>query len=133
MNRVVIGLISAVLLTACGASKPVDTGEVEQITLFEKDAKDVVIPSGFGSSRIQSWRVVDDSTMIIKALGHGELVATFTMPCRGIRYADTLGFATMGPFELDRTTRVILPDGTRCHFRELKPLIKLEDSPADDQ
>src|SRR5690606_19655341 len=77
--------------------------------------------------RVKNWRVVDDSTMVIDTVGHGELVATFMTPCRGIRYAEALGFATMGPFEIDKTTKVVLPDGRRCHFKELKPLLKLEE------
>lgn len=131
MNKLALCLLS-LLVAGCGAHKSRVAAEAEQVTLFEKDANDVVIPSGFGSSRIQSWRVVDDSTMIIEAFGHGELVATFSMPCRGIRSADTLGFATIGPFELDRTTKVILPDGSRCYFKGLKPLVKLEESEGDD-
>ena len=133
MNKLALYVLLPLLVAGCGASKSQDGAEVEQVTLFEKDARNVVIPSGFGSSQIQSWRVVDDNTMIIETFGHGELVATFSMPCQGLRSADTLGFATMGPFDLDRSTKVILPDGRRCYFKELKPLVKLDEPLGDDQ
>lgn len=132
MKKLTLCLGLPLLIAGCATSDSRHTAEAEQVTLFEKDARDVVIHSGFGSSRIESWRVVDDSTMIIETFGHGEVVATFSMPCRGIRTADTLGFATMGPFDLDKTTKVILPDGRKCYFKELKPLVKLEDSEGDD-
>lgn len=122
-------LVLILLASGCATDPGAPVGE--QVTLFEKDAPDVVIPESFGSPRVRSWRVVDDRTLIIDATGHGELVAIFATPCPGIRFAETLGFATLGPFELDRSTQVILPDGTRCYFKELKPLVKLEE-PSDD-
>lgn len=106
----------------------------EVVTLFDQEAKDVVVHSTFGAFGVNSWRAVDSRTLIIDTPRHGELVATFFAPCPGIRYAETLGFVTQGPFDLDKTTRVILPDGTRCHFKSLKPLIKLEEpSGRDDE
>lgn len=134
VNKGQLSLLALLLamISGCGTGTPRDPAEIEQVVLFEKDAADVAIPSGFGSSRVKNWRVVDDSTMVIDTVGHGELVATFMTPCRGIRYAEALGFATMGPFEIDRTTRVILPDGRRCHFKELKPLIKLDEPNSED-
>src|SRR5690606_19758072 len=92
----------ALLVGGCASAPAKETAE--QVTLFEKDAPDVTIPESLGSPRVRSWRAVDDRTLIIEASGHGELVATFTTPCRGIRFAETLGFATLGPFELDKST-----------------------------
>jgi len=132
-RRLALLVFLPALAAGCGTGGPRDSGGIEQVTLFEKDAADVAIPSGFGSSRVKNWRVVDDSTMVIDTVGHGELVATFMTPCRGIRYAEALGFATMGPFEIDKTTKVVLPDGRRCHFKELKPLIKLEEPGEGDR
>ncbi len=128
-------LLPVALLGCTGAGQAPVTGE--RITLFDRDAPDVVIHSGFGSPRVRSWRVVDNSTLVIQVTGSPDLVATFMSPCHGIRFAETLGFATMGPFELDRTTTVILPDGRRCPLKELKPLVELEDQESapevDDQ
>lgn len=86
-----------------------------------RPGKDVVIHSGFGSSGIRNWRVIDDNRLLIETSSHGELVATFMQPCIGIRGAETVGFRTLGPFELDRSTEVILPDGFRCRFKSLRP------------
>ncbi len=41
--------------------------------------------------------------------------------CHGILFTDSIGLATMGPFELDKSTTIVLPDGERCHIRELVP------------
>ncbi len=86
----------------------------------QRQESDVVVRSGFGSSDIRGWRAVDDSTLIVDTYSRGELVATFTRPCVGIDGAETLGFSTTGPFELDRTTKVILPNGFHCQFESLR-------------
>lgn len=115
-----------VLVLAGCASQGRDGGNSEQVTLFKKGEESVIIHSTFGSSQVRGWRVIDDSTMLIETSSKGDLVATFQTPCPGLRFAEVVGFRTMGPFELDRTTTVILPDGRRCYFQELNPHIKLD-------
>jgi hypothetical protein len=119
-------LILAAGLSACTGQSPRQERESEQVTLFKTGDESVVIHSTFGSSDIKNWRAVDNNTLIIETYRHGRLVATFFSPCPGIRYAETIGFSTMGPFDLDRSTTVILPDGQRCHFKELKPYVELD-------
>ena len=86
----------------------------------EQRGDDVVVRARYGSSDIRDWRAVDNSTLIVDTYSRGELVATFTQPCLGIDSAETLGFTTMGPFELDQSTKVILPNGFRCQFESLR-------------
>ena len=119
----------AALLAGCAAPAPnpgADGGE--QVTTFTREEKQgsVVIHSSMGSPDIKNWRVVDNKTLIIETYRHGELLATFSSPCSGIRFADSLGFSTLGPFELDKSSTVILPDGRRCFIRELEPYVKME-------
>lgn len=101
----------------------------ERVTTFTREKHDdsVVIHSSMGSPDIKNWWAVDNRTLIIETYRHGDLVATFAPPCSGLRHADSIGFSTMGPFELDRTTKVLLPDGGWCFIKELKPYISLED------
>jgi len=126
-------LVAALLIGGCAASAPPGSGNEEQVTTFTREEKQdsVVIHSSMGSPDIKNWRVVDNKTLIIETYRHGELLATFGSPCSGIRSASSLGFSTLGPFELDRSTHVILPDGRRCFIKELTPYIKLEDKAAD--
>lgn len=78
-----------------------------------------VLRSGPGSSDIRDWYAPDESTLIISTFSHGRFKATLAGPCPGIRHAGAIGFSTLGPFELDSSTTVVLPDGTRCRFRDL--------------
>ena len=123
------GLLLPVILglVAC-AQTGRENREKEQVTLFKKGDESVVIHSTFGSSDIRNWRAVDNSTLIIETYSKGKLVATLMSSCPGIRFAETIGLSTLGPFALDKYTTVILPDGTRCHFKELNPYIELDKS-----
>lgn len=93
----------------------------EQVTEFtrEKKGDQVTIHSSFGSSDIKNWRVLDRYHMVIETYRHGDLLATFSHSCSGLKFADTIGFSTFGPFDLDRSTKIILPDGRWCHLKSL--------------
>jgi hypothetical protein len=80
------------------------------------------LPKTFGSSDIKDWYAPDSRTLIINTYAHGRFKATLTGSCTGISSAQTLGFTTMGPYELDRSTTVVLPDGVRCGFSDLSAM-----------
>jgi hypothetical protein len=80
------------------------------------------LPKTFGSSDIKDWYAPDSRTLIINTYAHGRFKATLTGSCTGISSAETLGFTTMGPYELDRSTTVVLPDGVRCGFSDLSAM-----------
>jgi len=125
--NVVVMLVSLLTLgssSALGQSEAAeDQGDNtnEQVTEFTREQKgdQVTIHSSFGSSDIKNWRILDKYHMVIETYRHGDLLATFSHACSGARFADTLGFSTFGPFELDRSTKIILPDGRWCHFKSL--------------
>ena len=79
------------------------------------------VPATFGSSDISDWYAPDNETIVINTYSHGKFKGRFMNRCQGVRFADTLGFSTMGPYELDSSTSIVLPDGTRCALRELAP------------
>ena len=82
--------------------------------------KDISVPSTFGSSTIDNWYVLDNSNIVIETTRR-KYKATFMSSCPGIRFTDSIGLSTMGPYQLDKTTTILLPDGRRCHIKELVP------------
>ena len=80
----------------------------------------VQIPTNLGSSDIKGWYAPNSRTLIVNTYDHGKYQATFRSPCHGIRGADTIGFSTQGGIELDNSTTVVLPDGTRCRLENLR-------------
>ena len=120
-----INLISVTLLLSnafalAGEAIQSNNGSVEEeIRVIEKK-NDVSIPQSFGSSQIDDWYVLDNKNIVIEA-ARKKYKATFMSSCSGIRFTDSIGLVTMGPYELDKTTTVILPDGRRCHIKELIP------------
>jgi len=79
------------------------------------------VPETFGSSDIKDWYAPDDQTIVISTYAHGRFKGTFMHRCQGVRFADSLGFSTMGPYQLDSSTSIVVPDGTRCALRDLVP------------
>ncbi len=75
----------------------------------------------FGSSDISDWYAPDNRTIVINTYSQGRFKGTFMNSCQGIRYAESVGFSTMGPYELDESTNIVLSDGTRCAMRDLVP------------
>lgn len=125
LNRFSVRATVLVSVLAAGCSTGAGDRQAGEIDWSDRD---VVVHSSLGGSQIRSWRVVDSTTMIIDTYSHGELVATLMWPCPGLRFTEVVAFDTLGPFDLDRTSKVILPDGTVCQFKELKPFIQLEDN-----
>jgi hypothetical protein len=75
----------------------------------------------FGSSDISDWYAPDNQTIVINTYGHGRYRGTFLGNCDGIRFEENLGFSTRGPYELDSSTHIVLPNGRRCALKELVP------------
>ena len=81
--------------------------------------REPMVRETFGSSDIKDWYAPEEQTVIIRTYAHGTFRGTLTNSCSGIRYTDSLGFSTQGPFELDRSTMIVLPHGVRCFFKDL--------------
>lgn len=130
MNKLAIKIFAPLLVLGLSSgcvNSGVENGdngsESEQVTSFTREEKQgrVVIHSTFGSSDIKNWRALDNSSLVIETYSHGDFLASFSQPCTGIRFTDTLGFSTMGPFQLDKSTKIVLPGGRWCHFKSLEP------------
>ena len=93
----------------------------ETILVIEKKPRAVSIPKAYGSSRLQDWFVLDSRHLIIEVTGGKKYKATLMNACTGLRFTDSIGFSTMGPFELDKWTTILLPGGERCYIKELTP------------
>jgi hypothetical protein len=121
MKRLSVLLATIAVLVACAPQERPEEGGEDQLTLFQQADGSVAVHSTFGTSRVRGWRVLDERRMVINVTGGPDVLGTFRMPCHGLRGAEVVGFRTLGPFDLDRSTVVILPDGQRCHFESLKP------------
>jgi len=106
---------------AINAAEPSDDDQDadEEILVIEKKPEVINVPSTFGSSRIRNWYVLDNRTLIIQVTGRQKYKATLMNSCPGLRFTDSIGFATMGPWELDKWTTIHLPGGERCYVKEL--------------
>lgn len=96
---------------------PVQTGT--DPVVGDAQPREPIVRESFGSSDIKDWYAPDDRTLIISTYAHGKFKGTFANSCTGIRYTDSLGFSTQGPFELDHSTMIVLPHGQRCFFKDL--------------
>lgn len=90
-------------------------------------APEARVPDTFGSGDIRDWYAPDNRTLIISTYSHGSFKGEFMNACQGIRFAETLGFATRGPYQLDSSTHVVLPGGERCAFKSLVPIDRDEE------
>lgn len=110
---------AAVALEETEAVPETSAGSADEVEVVGHSQRPPSLPKSFGSSDIKDWYAPDGQTLIINTYAHGRFKATLTGACTGIRSAETLGFTTTGPHELDRSTTVVLPDGARCGFSDL--------------
>jgi hypothetical protein len=94
---------------------------VDPDTHAASTGREARVPDTFGSSDISDWYAPDNESIVINTYSHGRFKGRFMNSCQGIRFAETLGFSTKGPYELDASTNIVLPDGSRCALRELVP------------
>lgn len=123
MNRLLRALLTAtgLLLLAVPVYAVEEAKKAEEMTVIEEQPEAVRVPSTFGSSRLHDWHVLDSRNLVIELDNGKKYRASLMNACHGLRFTDTLGFSTQGPYELDKWTTLHLPDGERCHIRELTP------------
>lgn len=133
-GRILFLILSWMLIFQCriifaeqAAPETSDDEPEEEITVIEKRQPSPSLPQLPGSGQIRDWYAPDNKTLIIDAGARGKFKATFMRSCTGIRFTDSIGFSTMGPFELDRSTKIILPNGEYCFFKELRAYSKEEE------
>lgn len=128
MNRLLRFLMAAagLLLFAVPVYAVEEANNTEEMTVTEEQPEAVRVPSTFGSSRLRDWHVLDSRNLVIELDNGKKYRASLMSTCHGLRFTETLGFSTQGPYELDKWTTLHLPDGERCHIRELTPYKEAE-------
>jgi hypothetical protein len=81
--------------------------------------------------RIDDWRAVSDTEIVITANNGRRYRAVLSSPCVGLRFTDRIAFVTRGERHIDRFAGIQLPDGTRCFFKSFAPVSRPTDPPAD--
>lgn len=68
-------------------------------------------------SKIKDWAAINDHTLIVGTQEGVKYRAETIGPCQGLAFASQVGFVTRGSFnQVDRTSSVVLGDGTRCQL-----------------
>ncbi len=122
ISIILTGLLAAMVTVTASAENVSGNNQDdvdEEMLVIEKKPEAVSVPQSFGSSRIRNWYVIDNKTLIIEAVGQRKYKATLMNPCHGLRFTDSIGFSTGGPWELDKWTTIHLPDGQRCYIKDL--------------
>lgn len=81
--------------------------------------------------RIDDWRAVSDSEIVITANNGRRYRAVLMSPCLGLRFTDRIAFVTRGERQIDRFAGIQLPDGTRCFFKSFAAVSRPTDRPAE--
>jgi hypothetical protein len=108
----VLAPVAALALSAC-ATKP--GADAEEVT--EQMGRDAI---ALQSYRVNDWSAPNNQTLMIRTVDGQQYRAQMLSPCWGLQFANTVGFTTRGGNTLDRFSGVVLPDGTRCQFRNLE-------------
>ena len=86
-------------------------------------------PATLQTYRIDDWKAVSSSELVIRANNGRRYRAVLMSPCFGLRFTDRIAFVTRGERTIDRFAGIQLPDGTRCMFKSFERI----SSPADSR
>ena len=106
-------------------------------TRAARDQADVKAPiikpsSGIMRSRIKDWSAPNDHTVIIVTQDGTKFRAETFGPCEGLAFTSRVGFVNRGGFnQIDRTSSVVLADGTRCPFQSFDEIRSPESQALD--
>jgi hypothetical protein len=102
-----------------------------------RDQADVNAPitkvsSGVMRYRIKDWSAPNDHTLIIVTQDGTRFRAETFGPCQGLAFTTRVGFVNRGGFnQIDRTSSVVLADGTRCPFQSFDEIRSAESKALD--
>lgn len=86
-------------------------------------------PATLQTYRIDDWKAVSNTELVIRANNGRRYRAVLLSPCFGLRFTDRIAFLTRGERAIDRFAGIQLPDGTRCLFKSFEAI----SSPADSR
>jgi len=133
MTRMAAAAVAATclaLLAGC-ATKADRTARAEREEA-ERTAPVTRPSSGVQRYRIRDWSAPDDHTLIITTNDGTKFRAETLGPCNGLAFTTRVGFVNRGNFnQIDRTSSVVLADGTRCPFQSFDEIRSAESKALD--
>ena len=121
--------LTPLMLVGCATKSSGSRAEQEQADL---NAPITQASSGVQRFRIKDWSAPDDHTVIIVTNDGTRFRAETLGPCMGLAFATRLGFVNRGNFnQIDRTSSVVLGDGTRCPFQSFDEIRSAESKALD--
>jgi hypothetical protein len=88
------------------------------------EARSVAASRQVTAGSFQSWRPVDDETLLLfsgdEASGYR---VTFAPACPGLSAAKALSFVTNFDKGVESYNSILLDDGTRCYFNRVVPTV----------
>ena len=132
MTRMAAAAVAAtgLILAACATKE-------ERTARTEREQADRTAPvtkpsSGVQRFRIKDWSAPDDHTLIITTNDGTKYRAETLGPCNGLAFTTRVGFVNRGNFnQIDRTSSVVLADGTRCPFQSFDEIRSAESKALD--
>lgn len=132
MKSLVMSLFSCLALLAC-ASQPqsADTDEKIASTLEDMQLQKTEKIERIRDYRVDSWRYIDNSNLIIKAGLRDNYLVSLRVPCINLNGAFSIGFtSTTG--SLDKFEDIIVRDSFgRAERCPIADIVKLEPIPDD--
>jgi hypothetical protein len=122
--------LALLILPACATKE-------ERTARAEREEADRTAPvtkpsSGVQRYRIKDWSAPDDHTLIITTNDGTRFRAETLGPCAGLAFTTRVGFVNRGNFnQIDRTSSVVLADGTRCPFQSFDEIRSAESKALD--
>jgi len=122
--------LTPLILASC-ATKEDRTARAEREEA-ERTAPVTKPSSGVQRYRIRDWSAPDDHTLIITTNDGTKFRAETLGPCNGLAFTTRVGFVNRGNFnQIDRTSSVVLADGTRCPFQSFDEIRSAESKALD--
>jgi len=106
-------------------AEPGDTGETagtERVIIADKRYRARSGARTFGESSIWDWEQQPDGALLLRFIDRGSVRITFARPCRKLPYTESIALLVNGPFSLEQTTTILLPDGERCQIKGMEEL-----------
>jgi hypothetical protein len=132
MTRMAAAAVAAACLTPLAGCATKGSGSRAEQEQADLNAPITQASSGVQRFRIKDWSAPDDHTVIIVTNDGTRFRAETLGPCMGLAFATRLGFVNRGNFnQIDRTSSVVLGDGTRCPFQSFDEIRSAESKALD--
>jgi hypothetical protein len=135
MTRMAAAAVAATCLTPfilAGCATKTDSSSQAERDQADASAPITQASSGIQRYRIHDWSAPNDHTVIITTNDGTRFRAETLGPCPGLAFTTRVGFVNRGGFNrIDRTSSVVLADGTRCPFQSFDEIRSAESKALD--